>query len=63
MHDVRIKCLCLKCVEIDLEKCSKHHTFARIITLATQINNHHLVVPTTRRTVHFYDAICAIQFD
>ena len=37
MRDVKIKCLCLKYVEIDLEQCSKHHTFARIVTLVTQI--------------------------
>ena len=37
MLDVKIKCLCLKYVKIVLEKCSKHHTFARIVTLATQI--------------------------
>ena len=37
MLDVKIKFLCLKYVVIDLEKCSKHHTFARIVTLATQI--------------------------
>ena len=42
MLDVKIKCLCLKYVKIALEKCSKnvlnmYHTFARIVTLATQI--------------------------
>ena len=37
MLDVKIKGLSLKYVEIDLEKCSKYHTFARIATLATQI--------------------------
>ena len=41
MLDVKIKCLCLKYVKIVLEKnvlkCSKHHIFARIVTLATQI--------------------------
>ena len=37
MLDVKIKCLCLKYVKIVLEKCSKHHTFARNVTLATQI--------------------------
>ena len=37
MLDEKIKCLCLKYVKTDQEKCSKHHTFARIVTLATQI--------------------------
>ena len=41
MLDVKIKCLCLKYVKMVLEKmfltCSKHQTFARIVTLATQI--------------------------
>ena len=37
MLDVKIKCSCLKYVKIVLVKCSKHHTFARIVTLATQI--------------------------
>ena len=37
MLGVKFKCLCLKYVKIVLEKCSKHQTFARIVTLATQI--------------------------
>ena len=37
MFDVKIKCLCLKCVETDLEKCPKHNKFARYVTLSTQI--------------------------
>ena len=37
MFDVKIKCLCLKYVETDLEMCPKHHKFARIVTLATII--------------------------
>ena len=37
MFDVKIKCLCLKYVETGLEKCPKHHKFARIVTLSTQI--------------------------
>ena len=39
MLDVKIKCLCLKYVKIVLEKCSKHHAFALIVT-----NTHNLVV-------------------
>ena len=41
MLDVKNKYLCLKLVKIVLENCSKHvtkhQTFARIVTLVTQI--------------------------
>ena len=37
MFDVKIKCLCFKYVDIDLEKCPKHHKFVRIVKLSIQI--------------------------
>ena len=61
MFGVKIKCLCLKYVEIDQEKCPKHPTIARIATLSTQIIIH--VYVNNSANSAFYDAIYIIQFD